>query len=81
MGIREDLSKPRGASTETIDALPTYKFRLRKNDGIDSEQMRLKANKAGYLSNGTQDERVISNEDAVSSMCDLSMKVVSTYLL
>ncbi|CAO2815323.1 unnamed protein product [Amaranthus hypochondriacus] len=69
MGIREDLSKPRGASTETIDALPTYKFRLRKNDSIDSEPMCLKSNKAGYLSNGTQDERVISNEDALCCIC------------
>ncbi|KAL2932493.1 hypothetical protein RDABS01_001160 [Bienertia sinuspersici] len=64
MGIREDLSKPKGASIETIDALPTYKFKLRKNESIDDDQLFLKANKDGFLADGTQDECVISSDDA-----------------
>lgn len=67
MGIREDLSKPRGASTETIDALPTYKFKSRKNGSIDDE-LCLKASKGGILADGTQNEHAISGEDAVSVM-------------
>lgn len=69
MGIREDLSKPRGASVETIDALPTYKFKFKKNGSIDDEQICLKASKDGILADGTQDERVISGEDALCCIC------------
>ncbi|KNA21048.1 hypothetical protein SOVF_046370, partial [Spinacia oleracea] len=68
MGIREDLSKPRGASTETIDALPTYKFKSRKNGSIDDE-LCLKASKGGILADGTQNEHAISGEDALCCIC------------
>ena len=66
MGIREDLSKPRGASIETIDALPTYKFKLKKDESISDAQICLKARKDGILADGTQDEFGLSGEDAVS---------------
>ncbi|XP_010691252.2 E3 ubiquitin-protein ligase At1g63170 [Beta vulgaris subsp. vulgaris] len=69
MGIREDLSKPRGASMEAIDALPIYKFKLRKSGSIHDEQICLKASKDGILADGTQDERVISGEDALCCIC------------
>ncbi|XP_021736798.1 E3 ubiquitin-protein ligase At1g63170-like isoform X1 [Chenopodium quinoa] len=69
MGIREDLSKPRGASIETIDALPTYKFKSRKNGSIDDEQICLKASKDDILADGAQNECVISGEDALCCIC------------
>lgn len=53
---------------EAIDALPIYKFKLRKSGSIHDEQICLKASKDGILADGTQDERVISGEDAVSFM-------------
>lgn len=30
LGFREDLNQTRGATTESINALPTYKYKLKK---------------------------------------------------
>ena len=60
LGFREDLSQARGATSESINALPTYKFKLKKTRNSDS------AGEAGVVAAGTEKERVISGEDAVS---------------
>lgn len=68
LGIREDLGKTRGATVESINALPTYKCKLSKNDGANDEQICLSACKSGGSGDGTQ-ERTISQEDAVCCIC------------
>lgn len=57
LGFREDLTQARGATPESINALPTYKFKLKKNRNGDSNE--------GVVAAGTEKERVISGEDAV----------------
>uniref|UniRef100_A0A7C9ED07 Uncharacterized protein n=1 Tax=Opuntia streptacantha TaxID=393608 RepID=A0A7C9ED07_OPUST len=64
LGIREELSQGRGASEEAISALLTYRFKVKKGDGgctgePDSEE-------GGIVAAGTEKERLISREDAVS---------------
>ncbi|XP_011019728.1 PREDICTED: E3 ubiquitin-protein ligase At1g63170 [Populus euphratica] len=67
LGFREDLTQTRGATTESIDALPTYKFKLIKNrNGEDSSAG---ASDGGVVAAGTEKERVISGEDAVCCIC------------
>lgn len=65
LGIREDFSQNRGATVESINSLPTYKFKLHKsenaNDNDDSG-----TGDGGVLAAGTEKERAISAEDAVS---------------
>jgi hypothetical protein len=65
LGFREDLTQTRGATPESIDALPTHKFKLIKNrNGEDSSSG---AADGGIVAAGTEKERVISGEDAVST--------------
>ncbi|KAJ6924666.1 E3 ubiquitin-protein ligase [Populus alba x Populus x berolinensis] len=67
LGFREDLTQTRGATTESIDALPTYKFKLIKHrNGEDSSAG---ASDGGVVAAGTEKERVISGEDAVCCIC------------
>ncbi|KAL9238630.1 hypothetical protein vseg_013026 [Gypsophila vaccaria] len=63
IGIREDLSKTRGASTESIESLPTYKFMLSKNETADDEDICLRPG------SGTRKELRISREDAACCIC------------
>lgn len=65
LGLREDLSQARGATTESINALPTYKFKLKKNGNIEDEEIN-GVSEGGLLAAGTEKERSISGEDAVS---------------
>lgn len=58
MGIREELAQNRGAPPELINALPTYKFKVKK---VKSE-----GDEGGVVAEGTAKERAISGEDAVS---------------
>jgi len=64
LGVREDMSQNRGATSESINALPTYKFKMKKNkkngEGNSTE--------GGVVAAGTEKERVISGEDAVSTI-------------
>ncbi|KAF9662184.1 hypothetical protein SADUNF_Sadunf18G0026900 [Salix dunnii] len=67
LGFREDLTQTRGATPESINVLPTYKFRLIKNrNGEDSNSG---AVDGGIVAAGTEKERVISGEDAVCCIC------------
>ncbi|KAL8138697.1 hypothetical protein V2J09_004698 [Rumex salicifolius] len=65
MGFREDLTQMRGATTESIDALPTYKYKLKKKKDGDSTD----GSETGVVAAGTEKERVISGEDAVCCIC------------
>lgn len=63
LGFREDLNQTRGATSESINALPTYKFKLKKCRNTDG------TGEAGVVAAGTEKERVISGEDAVCCIC------------
>lgn len=63
LGFREDLNQTRGATTESINALPTYKYKLKKSRNSDG------ASESGVVAAGTEKERVISGEDAVCCIC------------
>lgn len=74
LGFREDQSQTRGASSEVINSLPTYKFKEKKTsesngnkDGneVDSES----SGEGGFIAAGTAKERLISGEDANCSIC------------
>ncbi|KAJ7966111.1 E3 ubiquitin-protein ligase [Quillaja saponaria] len=67
LGFREDLMQTRGATNESIDALPTYKFKLKKNKNNDGSNS--SASEGGIVAAGTEKERVISGEDAVCCIC------------
>ncbi|KAF3447212.1 hypothetical protein FNV43_RR12392 [Rhamnella rubrinervis] len=62
LGFREDLSHTRGATSESIDSLPTYKFKSKKSRNCDDPE-------GGIVALGTEKERAISGEDAVCCIC------------
>ncbi|XP_049373785.1 E3 ubiquitin-protein ligase At1g63170 [Solanum verrucosum] len=64
MGFREDLTQNKGATPESINALPTYKFKVKKNKSGNKE-----AAEGGVVAAGTDKERVISGEDAACCIC------------
>jgi hypothetical protein len=66
LGFREDLTQTRGAAPESIDALPTYKFKLKKNRSGNDRENNSGVSEGGVVAAGTEKERVISGEDAVS---------------
>ncbi|KAI3792713.1 hypothetical protein L2E82_06601 [Cichorium intybus] len=61
LGFREDLAQNRGATTESINSMPTYKFKKNNKQETNSE--------GGILAAGTEKERAISGEDAVCCIC------------
>ena len=76
MGFREDLNQNRGASSDAINALGTYKFKLKKprnGDGNGNE------GGSGVLAAGTDKERVVSAEDAVR--CSSALMLTSQLFL
>ncbi|CAN6326853.1 unnamed protein product [Urochloa humidicola] len=64
MGFREDLNQNRGASSDAINALGTYKFKLKKPRNGEGNE-----GGGGVLAAGTNKERVVSAEDAVCCIC------------
>ncbi|RDX81113.1 E3 ubiquitin-protein ligase, partial [Mucuna pruriens] len=69
LGIREDFSQNRGASLESINALPIFKFKLKDNENGDDQDVNTATDEGGILAAGTEKERVISGEDAVCCIC------------
>ncbi|PON66345.1 43kDa postsynaptic protein [Parasponia andersonii] len=69
LGIREDLSQTRGATVEIINALPTYKFKMKKHANVNEEELDSGVGEGGILAAGTEKEREISGEDAVCCIC------------
>jgi len=80
LGYREDLGHTRGATSESINALPTYKFKSkrRRNHG-ESESSSEGPCEGGIFAPGTDKERIVTAEDAVSFLCihDVSFFPVS----
>lgn len=63
MGFREDTNNTRGATSESINTLPTYKFKTKKRrhgSGNEAE-----GQEGGIVAAGTDKERSLSAEDAV----------------
>ncbi|KAE9584581.1 hypothetical protein Lal_00021746 [Lupinus albus] len=69
LGIREDFSQNRGASAESINALPIYKFKMKENENSDVHDVDTAIDEGGVLAAGTEKERLISGEDAVCCVC------------
>lgn len=73
LGIREDMNQVRGASEDSINALPTHKFKLKKTDNNNNKEFKENNNsevdEGGLLAAGTENERAISGEDAVCCIC------------
>jgi len=61
LGFREDLTQTRGATPESIEALPTYKFKLKRSNSGVSE--------GGVVAAGTEKEHLFSGEDAACCIC------------
>lgn len=65
MGFREDTTQSRGATSESINSLPTYKFKAKKNKNSNGKENNSGGVEGGVVAAGTEKERVISGEDAV----------------
>ncbi|XP_009413624.1 E3 ubiquitin-protein ligase At1g12760-like isoform X2 [Musa acuminata AAA Group] len=63
---REDLRPTRGANSEVVNSLPTYKFRSKRRADIGNNQEYLFT--FGILSSGSE-ERIISAEDSACCIC------------
>lgn len=74
LGIREDFSQTRGATVESINALPIYKFKLKKIENNDNPDVNTTIDEGGIFAAGTEKERPISGEDAVSFIIGCVMK-------
>lgn len=71
------MSQNRGAASESINALPIYKFKTKKNKrNGDSNSA---AAEGGVVAAGTEKEHVISGEDAVSTI--RSLDINSAYFI
>lgn len=68
MGLREEMVVTRGASTESINALPTYKFKAKRIQIADESEIDSDG-EGGVVGAGTDKERLISAEDAVCCIC------------
>lgn len=66
LGFREDLSQNRGATPESINSLPTYKFKIKKSKNKENGGAAIEG---GIIAAGTEKERLISGEDAVCCIC------------
>ncbi|KAI3728190.1 hypothetical protein L6452_16822 [Arctium lappa] len=69
LGFREDTSQNRGATTESINSLPTYKFTIKKHKHGNNKETQSGASEGGVVAAGTENERVLSGEDAVCCIC------------
>ncbi|KAI3814571.1 hypothetical protein L1987_14211 [Smallanthus sonchifolius] len=70
LGVHEDMNQMRGASEESINALPTHKFKIKKNGTNDTKDNNDSGvDEGGILAAGTEKERAISGEDAVCCIC------------
>lgn len=69
LGVREDVNQMRGASEESINALPKHTFQLKRNGSSSSRDSSSGVDEGGVVAAGTEKERVISGEDAVCCIC------------
>ncbi|CAK9141689.1 unnamed protein product [Ilex paraguariensis] len=59
----------RGASDESINALPIHKFKLKRNVSGSSGDSDSKVGECEFVAVGTENECAISGEDAVCCIC------------
>ncbi|KAI3802946.1 hypothetical protein L1987_31093 [Smallanthus sonchifolius] len=71
IGVHEDMNQMRGASEDSINALPTHKFKLKKNGNNETTKDNNDSvvDDGGILAAGTEKERDISGVDAVCCIC------------
>ncbi|KAL8239124.1 hypothetical protein R6Q59_015691 [Mikania micrantha] len=69
MGFREEQTHIRGATIESINSLPTYKFKVKKNKHTNYKNADFNASEDGVVAAGTENEHTISGEDAVCCIC------------
>ncbi|KAI7750803.1 hypothetical protein M8C21_019709 [Ambrosia artemisiifolia] len=70
LGVHEDMNPMRGATEDSINALPTHKFKIVKNGNHDAkDNTDAEVDEGGILAPGTEKERAISGEDAVCCIC------------
>ncbi|XXG56045.1 hypothetical protein AAC387_Pa03g3564 [Persea americana] len=70
LGFREDQGQSKGATPESINSLPTYKFKSKRTGNREeSEGNSDTTGEGGILAAGTDKERIISAEDAVCCIC------------
>ncbi|KAK1417292.1 hypothetical protein QVD17_26418 [Tagetes erecta] len=67
LGVHEDMNQTRGATEDSINALPTHKFKIKKIGNKDNNESLV--DEGGILAAGTEKERAISGEDAVCCIC------------
>ncbi|KAE9603730.1 hypothetical protein Lal_00002100 [Lupinus albus] len=67
LGVRGDLIQTQGATSESINALPTYNFKMKTNNSRDENNS--VADEGGIVAAGTEKERLVSGEDAVCCIC------------
>uniref|UniRef100_A0A7N0V1Z1 RING-type domain-containing protein n=1 Tax=Kalanchoe fedtschenkoi TaxID=63787 RepID=A0A7N0V1Z1_KALFE len=67
--IGEDLNQTRGATSESINALPTYKFKLKKTKSGSNRDASSGVEEGGVVAAGTDKERLIAAEDAACCIC------------
>ncbi|XP_061346228.1 E3 ubiquitin-protein ligase At1g63170-like [Gastrolobium bilobum] len=67
LGVRENLTQTQGATSDSINALPTYKFKVKKNKSRDESNSAV--GEGGIVAAGTEKERMVSGEDAVCCIC------------
>lgn len=68
LGVREDMNGVRGASEESINSLPTHKFKVRRDQCTNNSESPV-VEEGGFIAAGTEKERTISGEDAVCCIC------------
>ncbi|KAH9323106.1 hypothetical protein KI387_017745, partial [Taxus chinensis] len=74
LGFREDQTHTKGASSEVINSLPTYKFKGKGESGEtvpkdDIESDSESSSVGGVVAAGTENERAVSAEDAICCIC------------
>ncbi|KAH7652070.1 Zinc finger RING/FYVE/PHD-type protein [Dioscorea alata] len=70
LGLREEFNQTRGATTDMICSLPTYKFKLKVNqNGPENEPSLEDTYEGGILGVGTDRERIVSAEDCICCIC------------
>ncbi|XP_039172444.1 E3 ubiquitin-protein ligase At1g12760-like [Eucalyptus grandis] len=69
LGIREDFSQTRGATSEIINALPIYKFKVKQDLNAEGEEFNTGGSEGGVLAPGTERECFLSGEDVVCCIC------------
>lgn len=66
LGYREEFTTNRGATHESINSLPTYKFKVKKNKSGNNKDNGSATSEGGIVGFGTDKERVVSADDAVT---------------